>query len=487
MDFLDPKKQKAHRMRLRIGYVLVATALLLATTILLYQAYGYRINREGQIIQNGLVFVSSNPTGAAIFANGQRLDKNTNQRLSLVAGQYTLELKREGYHTWKRGITVEGGSVQRFLHPLLIPMDLRTSSVKKYDQAPSLTTQSPDRRWLLIHTGADSFDLFDLEQSTPAPQPRTITPEITRAGTKTTGYSAVQWASDNRRVVLKRLYTKDGAAGAEYILYDRERPNESRNLTTLLGFNPTELHLRDNKFDSYYAFDKKSGVVFTATLKQPTPQPLIRGALAFEPDGASSVLFATNTGAPKDKTLIRLLDDATTYTLREAPRDTNFVLEIGTFEGKQVIGAGSVKEGRTFVYRDPLESLREDRLPAPSHILKLANPKTISLSLNGRFIATQRADNFAVYDAETNRGYAFTVDLPKATKPDVTSWMDGHRLLLNANQTLYMFDYDGTNQHKLGMLKRSLWPAVTPNQRKVYSVQPNGSFVVTNLRTEQDE
>jgi hypothetical protein len=113
MDYLDPKKQKEHVVRLMIGYVLVATAILLLTTILLYRAYGFGL-RNGEVIQNGLIFVSSRPTGAEVYINGKKHKETTNNRFLMTAGQYTFELRRSGYDSWKRAINVEGGAVVRF-------------------------------------------------------------------------------------------------------------------------------------------------------------------------------------------------------------------------------------------------------------------------------------------------------------------------------------------------------------------------------------
>ncbi len=62
MDFLDPRKKRAYKIRLYIGYFLMAVALSIGTLILLFEAYGYDVNHKtGEVIQNGLVFVDSRP------------------------------------------------------------------------------------------------------------------------------------------------------------------------------------------------------------------------------------------------------------------------------------------------------------------------------------------------------------------------------------------------------------------------------------------
>lgn len=487
MDFLDPQKQKYHRIRLWVGYGLISIAVVLASIILLYLSFGFRINREGQVTQNGLVFVSSRPSDAEIFANGGSLDRTTGSRLSLAAGQYTFELKREGYRDWKRGITVEGGSVQRFDYPFLFPVDLRTTSLKTYEQAPPLLTQSPSHRWLLTHNRDNTFDLFDLDQDEPVETPLTIPTEVLSADSTTTGWQEVQWADDNRRVVLKRTFEQDGGAGSEYILVDREQPGQSRNLTVLLGFNPDELRLRDHKFDRYYAFDKDARILFTASIDEPTPQPLRQDVLAFAADGPETVLYATDEDAADGKTLVYLLQDDDDLRLREVPRSREYMLGLARYQGAIIAAAGEVGEDRVFVYKNPQTSIREGRAAAPIQILKVDNPEQVLFSVNARFVMLRGGASFATFDAETDRGYAYDIETPVDTKLSKAFWMDGHRMMLSVGNNLTVFDYDGTNQHTLLSARPGYKPAFNGAFTFMYTLSPDNSLDRTSLRTEQDE
>ena len=93
MDFLDPNKKRAHTIRLFVGYFLVGTAIALASLILLFQSFGYDVDRKtGKVIQNGLIFLSAHPESADVYLNGQRKDK-TDLRLAVPAGPYSVELK----------------------------------------------------------------------------------------------------------------------------------------------------------------------------------------------------------------------------------------------------------------------------------------------------------------------------------------------------------------------------------------------------------
>src|SRR5437868_1052460 len=102
MDFLDPKKKRAHIIRLYVGYFLMAIALGIGTLILMFELFGYDVNHKtGGVIQNGLVFVDAHPESAQIIVNGKP-EGQTDARLTLPAGQYSFELKRDGYRNWKR-------------------------------------------------------------------------------------------------------------------------------------------------------------------------------------------------------------------------------------------------------------------------------------------------------------------------------------------------------------------------------------------------
>src|SRR6476619_6690047 len=117
MDFLDPKKKRANRIRLYIGYALMAIALGIGTLILVFEANGYDLDpKTGSVIQNGLVFVDAHPIAATVNVDGQEKGQ-TDARLILTAGDHNIELKRDGYRTWQKQIDLEGSVIRRFAYP----------------------------------------------------------------------------------------------------------------------------------------------------------------------------------------------------------------------------------------------------------------------------------------------------------------------------------------------------------------------------------
>lgn len=501
MEYLDPKKHRAHIIRLFIGYILIGTALILTTIILLYQAYGFGL-KNGEVIQNGLVFVSSSPGGAEIRVNGQKRSEQTNARLLMPAGQYSFELNREGYKPWKRAINLEGGTVQRFDYPMLFPSKLNPAATKKYNTKPSIATQSPDRRWLFVQADAafNAFDVFDFTKPDKAPVAVTVPENIfTLDGTHS--WELVEWSNDNSHVLLRHITVADGKTSSEYILVDREKPEESKNLTTVLGANPTKIELRDKKYDQYFIYSAEDRKLQTATLDTPALKPLVDNVQAFKTHGDKTVLYATEQGAPEGKVNITLRDGDQTYVLRTVAADTVYMLELAKYDGNWYMIAGASGENRTYVYQNPIESLNakpNDPL-VPVQVLKTEKPNYIAFSDNARFIMVENGQQFSVYDAEYEKGYTYTTTQPLDAPQTHAEWMDGHRLTYVSGGKAFVLDYDNANREILTASDPQYGPFFDRDYEVLYTLSPEAAkdaagaditqFVLNNtpLRTEQDQ
>jgi hypothetical protein len=487
MDFLDPKKQKAHARRLALGYALIGLVILLGTIILLYLAYGFGLDKNGRVIQNGLVFLSSRPSGANITINGEQKGE-TNTRLVLPAGSYTAEINRDGYHTWKRAITVEGGSLERFDYPFLFPSTLTTAATKQYAAAPLMTTQSLDRKWLLVQGATpDVLDMYDLNAEKPAAKTLTIPSDVYSAATTTTRWEPVEWSKDNRHLVLKRNFDKAGQPGVEYILLDRSDPALSQNLSALWGLTPTTMQLREKKYDQYYLYDQNASQILTATLKKPTPIPLVRNVLAFKAE-EDLLLYVTDDDASAGRVSVKLRQDDSTFTLRQTTKDATYLLDLANYNDDWVVAAGSSVENKVYVYRNPLDTLRDKSNPplVPVQILKLTAPNYISFSANARFVMAENGDQFAVYDAENEKGYAYQLKTPLDAGVGHANWMDGFRLDVVSGGKLVVFDFDGANQRPLMAMNPAYKPFFDRNYRLVYAFNAQNALTNTWLLAPQD-
>lgn len=472
MDFLDPKKKRAHKIRLFTGYALMGTALLLAATLLTLAATGYGIKgTSGEVTRNGLLFVDVHPQQATMFINGKDRGK-TDGRFVLESGFYNLELQRDGYRPWKRDFTLDGGNIVRLVYPFMFPTTLDNRDLVPFTSTPDMVTESPDRRWIVMHDQASADRLRLVDTSTK----ELVTTEINfpaavlgdHPGTQT--MELVEWSTDNRRLLVKNTYP----GGYDFIVLDHQEPQNSYNVTQVFGAPFTNVQLRDKKFDKLYLHDASTGRLLTADVGNKTTEVVLTGVQAFRPYKNDTVLYTTVTDAAAEKSLLRLKDDAVTYTIRELERSDSYLLNMAEFDGDTYVIGGATSDGKVYIYKNPVESLKKSSTTEliPKTLLRLDNPEYLSFSSNARFASIQSGNMFSVYDLETLQHYKYDTKIG-VTRGVEANWMDGHRLMLvGSDNTLVIFDYDGLNPQSLVTTSGRYVPLFDRDYNQLFTVGP---------------
>ena len=469
MDYLDPKKELKHRITLMIGYVLVAVAIVIATLVLLYQAYGFGIGKNGTVIQSGLVFFSSQPNPANIYLNNALNKKQTNARLVLPAGIYHTKLTRDGYRDWQRTIEVEGGDVQHFDYPFFIPTKLTSKKIASYEQAPGLATQSPDRRWLLVQDPGSmaNFKVFDLKSPDKAPTPISLPSGVLTKAGGAEKWQLEEWADDNNHVVLEHDYDSK----IEYVEIDRSDPAQSLNIDAALGANPAKLTLLNKKYDQFYLSDA-AGTLQTVTLSDHTPKTVLQNVLNYQSYGSDSLLYATNKGAAAGQVLVKLKVGDTTYPVHNFVAGSTYLLDLTKYSGTLYVVAGASAENKAYIYKDPVGQLsaQPNQALVPSQVLHVNQPNFVSFSTSTQFIMLENSTRFGVYDIENTKGYNYnTASLPLDVPQTHATWMDGNRMTYVSGGKVVVFDYDGTNRQALVPASPAYLPAFAPDYKFLYT------------------
>lgn len=422
--------------------------MAIATLILVFAAYGYDIDREtGGVIQNGLVIVDAHPEPATIFVNGTSKG-TTDNRLVLPADKYTIELKRDGYLPWKHDITLEGSSIEQLVYPFLYPEKPITKNLQTYTGVPTLASASPDRKWLVVSLPETpgSFQVVDLGDVKHPTTTATLPPDAFTTAPGAHTFEAVEWSTDNNHLLLKHVFS----TGVEFIVLNRDKPETSVNLNKVFaGQAFTTISLRDKKPDQFYLLNAADGSLYSADSKARTISLILNKVLAYKSYEDDTLLYVTN---PTDAITseVHVNQKTQDYLLRSVPKSPTYLLDMAQFSGHFYLVSGSAADGRTYVYKDPFDDLtrKPSRMPQPFRVLITPNAEFVSFSTIARFIAVQGGSSFAVYDAETNRQFRFDTKLPLSVGQKAT-WMDGHRLVLNSQNSVHAFDFDGTNSHQL--------------------------------------
>lgn len=494
MDFLDPKKKRTRSIRLTIGNSLMGILVVIGTYILVSQAYGFDVDtKTGVVIQNGLVFVDSAPDGAKIFMNGEQQKSNTNTRLALPEGRYSVEIQKEGYRSWLRDFNLLGGTVERFTYPMLIPNDLKSTNLQSFTGLPAVGLQSPDRRWVLTANpntlGAfTQFDLNTLKDKKPVSSSVVFPAGIFTAVAGPHGLELVEWSNDNKHVLVKHNFT----GGSEFVMLNRDEPASSINVNKTLNVNPTKIALRDKNFDQMYLYTSAGGVLQSVNLKDKVISPVLTGVISFKSHGSDVLLYSQNVPGDPTKIRVSLKDGAKTYVVRDMPSAVNVPLEIARYSGDWYVVVGSDVEQKAYVYKEPADYLnhQKDKKPVPITVLKATGPiSVLAFSDNTRFIMINSGQHFGVYDAENDKTYNYDVSqqFDQTVKPE---WMDGHRILVNSAGKTVIFDFDGSNLQQLTTNEKLIPVSFNRDYTYMYTLSPQASgafnFDQTPLRTDKD-
>jgi hypothetical protein len=447
MDFLDPRKFKRQKITLMVGYLLIAIAIGLGTIVLVYGAYGYGINtKNGDIVQNGLVFIDSKPGGADIFLNNKSINQTTSARLVLPAKKYDLLIKKTGYRDWERKFTLDEHTISRFVYPFLLPNKPVVASLKNYQSQPPLFTQSPDRHWMLVqipdpaakNVTFDEYDAGDFTKpSVPIALPATV---LSKTTATVASLTEVEWSSDNNHVLLRH----DTPEGNEFIILDRNDPAKSININKSLAINPTEVAFKNKKADQLYIYTQDGGTLQVADMGRPALQePILKNILAFKPYGSNLISYVTQVNLPAGKAQARIWDNGRNYPLYAFNAGDKYLLDIAAFSGHTFFTAGSSSGGRVNI---------------------------------------EGGQNFGVYDIETGDEYQYTLQEPVIAP---LRWMDGHRLIGNSNGSVFIMDFDSMNKQTLVASSSNLGGFFSRNYNQMYTLTPvAGSSAVSFERVD---
>ena len=87
--------------------IILGLFLVLLIGVISY-ARGYRFNlQEGTISSTGIISINSTPRGAQVYINDV-LKGATDTNITLPYGQYDVEVKKEGYTSWSKHISLKG-------------------------------------------------------------------------------------------------------------------------------------------------------------------------------------------------------------------------------------------------------------------------------------------------------------------------------------------------------------------------------------------
>jgi len=139
--------------------VLVFFGFLILVLYIIGYSRGYRLNLQKKTLTpTGILSISSFPKAAKVYING-KLKGITDINLNLDPGEYTVEIKKEGYTSWQKKIKLKGEFVVS-LEALLFPLNPSFSPLTNLGVKKAFPLDQTDKVLLYIEKNDQEKDGF---------------------------------------------------------------------------------------------------------------------------------------------------------------------------------------------------------------------------------------------------------------------------------------------------------------------------------------
>lgn len=154
------KYKRRQSLKVLASEALMVLTVIITVIILAFVVSGYWLNSDFEVERQGLLQVSSYPTGADVAIDGDSSWlQRTNTSKVLSSGEHTITLTKEGYDSWTKNIVIKEGLLYRLHYPRLFPTERKLESIQDTIGVTKVFI-SDEREQMLLYSGdVESLDL----------------------------------------------------------------------------------------------------------------------------------------------------------------------------------------------------------------------------------------------------------------------------------------------------------------------------------------
>ena len=478
------KMQRQQHRRLIITEALMFLAVLMLVVFLTLVVMGYSFNlREiggsGEVVErSGLVQISSLPTGATIYIDGEApLLLSTNASRTMLSGEHEISLEREGFLGWKKTVKVVEGMMYRLNYPRLFKEERETEEVMTLGKEVSFVSVSPNNERMVVLMEGVLY-VANLNENEPKLK------ELEIAGAdgnvvKITTFVEPEWSGNSEKLLAK--------VNGEWAVVNVRAPKE----TVWLGAVLAERGVRDIKFeneagDRLLVLNDKKELLELDARDKTFGEVLATEVERFDNDGDRVVYLApaefkvTTKRTVEEEETVEMVEGYGVYGYRVGDKEGHVLTKVegekdrvrlatmryfqesyvGVYDGgygggrfRVLVKTGWVSEeqGMAEVFAEKVEF------------------ETVSVKKRGKGMVFELAGTAEGGSVESQ---VFDIEAMSLVKVDAknTGWVDEYLRYRLKDGKLSVMDYDGLNERVLvesGVLKGRV-VAISGNNRWLY-------------------
>ena len=444
------RKKRRQSIRIIISETIMVIAVVIMVTILAFLVSGYWINSNFELERQGLLQISSMPTGANINIDDENLSwlQRTNTSKVLPVGEHKITLSKEGYDSWSKTINISEGLLYRIHYPRLFPNDRTEEKVLKTSDV-TLATVSPDHNYLLLINNTNEWSLINLDSENINPIKIDVSGIFSSIDTTEKTFSGeilnVNWDYDGNHVLIQNKIND----ATEWVLLDVKNTKNSVNITKEFAINFSEIQILDNSSSNLLAIQDNNLRKINIPNKN-LSNILVKDVTNFDHYN-NDIIFSTKNYIG----LLKINDDKTTK-LTNISTHTKAV--ISKFYDDKYI---------TTLQNNLVSLYKQEDFTKLSEFKLSFSPEKLKVGHNGEFIIMYSDSQIATLDMESMSIIEWNID------GDTFGWIDNDMIYTTPENELIIYDYDGLNRRIIAKGVATNLPAMITNDKWLYYFSDN--------------
>lgn len=431
------KAKRLQSIRVIISEAIMVIAVILAVIVLGFLVSGYWINSNFEVERQGLLQISSIPTGANISIDGNESSwlERTNTSKVLSSGEHTILLSKEGYDSWTKTINIQEGLLYRIHYPRLFPNEREKENVLNVANT-SITSVSPDHNYILLINNTNGWSIINLDSENIKPIKLSVSELFSDTATNNSSQENpitekildIKWDYDCNHVLAKTKVNDK----IEWVLIDIKNTKNSINLTRDFGNDFSEVQILDNSSNNLIAVQNNNLHKINVSDKI-LSNVLVKNIVSFDHFNQNEIIFSTKNSLPESEEkyyvgIIKIGDNKITK-LKDTTTPAKVTLS-KFYDDKYV----------TILEDNQVSLYKYDNFIKVSDFELSFIPNTMKVGHSGEFIIMTLGSQIATLDMES------TSMIEWSTDNDIYNWIDNDMIYSVSNNSLIVYDYDGFNR-----------------------------------------
>ena len=460
---MDPDRAKRRQsLKVIISETIMFVSVVVTVIILAFLVSGYWINSDFKVERQGLLQISSMPTGAEVDIDGDSSwFQRTNTSKVLSSGEHTVTLTKDGYDSWSKTINISEGLLYRIHYPRLFLQD--TVAKQALDIAGATRTSfSPDGSQLLLLDNSLSWQLINLENTELEPTAIDISglfPDMVdrdSSDSASLNILSLDWDQDNRHILVSAQL----GDATEWVLLDVHDTDRSINLTTEFKEHFSEVQILDHSANNLLAVIDNALYKIDVSGRMLSPA-LVQNVTSFNHYDTNEIIFSASNTQPGSQPsyYVGILKPNNDEIIKVLDISSPVHAVISKFYDDKYI---TILQGNLltlYKYQD-FEKISDYELTFL--------PDEIKVGHNGEFITAHSGNRIATLDMETESVTEWATDSANF------GWIDNDMIYaINEAGEVVVYDFDGLNRRTIARSASAVFPAKITSDKWLYFFSDN--------------